>query len=56
MKQCASQGDDFGTIQVIFDGVDMKYDLATNRILTDFSISQLPKIIYFNHQTVLLEG
>jgi hypothetical protein len=43
MKQCASQGDDFGTIQVILDGVDLKYDLATNRILTDFFNITAPK-------------
>jgi hypothetical protein len=34
--QCASEGDDYGSIQVLLDGVELKYDMNENRIMSDF--------------------
>lgn len=36
MKQCAKEGDDFGTIQVSLDGKDLNYDMNANRIKPAF--------------------
>ncbi len=36
IKQCAKEGDDYGSIQVFLDGVDLKYDMKQNRIMSDF--------------------
>ena len=36
MKQCASEGDDFGAIEVSLDGKDLKYDMNANRVKSDF--------------------
>ena len=45
LKQCASEGDDYGSIQVLLDGVDLKYDLKQNRIMSDFFNITLPENI-----------
>jgi hypothetical protein len=43
LKQCASEGDDYGSIQVLLDGVDLKYDMKQNRIMSDFFNITLPE-------------
>jgi hypothetical protein len=43
MKQCATEGNDYGTIQVLLDGVDLKYDMKQNRVMSDFFNITLPE-------------
>jgi hypothetical protein len=48
VKQCASEGDDYGTIQVLLDGVDLKYDMKQNRVMSDFFNITLPENNFFS--------
>jgi hypothetical protein len=43
LKQCATEGNDFGTIQVLLDGVDLKYNMNQNRVMSDFFNITLPE-------------
>lgn len=47
IKQCAKEGDDYGSIQVLLDGVDLKYDLMQNRIMSDFYNITIPENNFF---------
>jgi hypothetical protein len=47
IKQCAKEGDDFGSIQVLLDGVDLKYDMKQERIMSDFYNITIPENNFF---------
>ena len=50
MKQCASEGDNvtIRTIQVLLDGVDLKYDMKQNRAITHFFNITFPENNFFS--------
>jgi hypothetical protein len=43
MRKCASEGNDFGAIEVSLDGVDLKYDMNADRVQSDLFNLTLPK-------------
>jgi hypothetical protein len=47
IKHCATEGDDFGSIQVLLDGVDLKYDMNQNRIMSEFFNMTVPENNFF---------
>src|SRR6476660_1629417 len=42
---------DYGSIQVFLDGVDLKYDMKQNRILSDFFNMTIPENNVFQEKT-----